>query len=448
MEHTNRDSVKSDIMNKILRASIFYLIPIYLLSLLRIVSIGWQNIYLLHTVFLLTVFFLFVYRKRLSLYVKIHCYSVMFIVIAITGLVKFGFSGSFYFCFLPVLINGILLGKKYAYIYVTATAVTFSAVGGVIVYKLITPKIDLNAYQQSFFSWMMLVLAVVFICYVIVIVSSEMYQYYKNALCELKDIKDTLEIQVNKRTEDLESALLNLKSAQTKLVQSEKMASMGTLTSGIAHEINNPLNFIHGGYLGLKDKFDNELIDEKPEVENLLNAINIGIIRTTRIVSSLNQLSSATNNDELCEIDAIVDNCLLMLQNRLINKVVVNKKTLTDKATICGNVGQIHQVFMHVITNAEQAIKKKGNIDITIEKVGSSIVVTIADNGEGIKEEHLPKIIEPFFTTKPPNMGVGLGLSITYNIIKEHKGQLDFKSQTNTGTSVEITLPINLELCS
>lgn len=258
---------------------------------------------------------------------------------------------------------------------------------------------------------------------------------------ELENHQNKLKELVDERTKELNTALNNLKSTQSQLVQSEKMASLATLTSGVAHEINNPLNFIQGGNLGLEKIFNNELKQEKPKVKNLLDAINIGVLRISKIVSSLKQLSSNNKNNEVCNISTVIDNCLLMLQNRLKNKITINKEMAIDEALVSGNIGDLHQMFANIITNAEQAIANKGHIDILINRNNSYIVIDINDNGIGIEKHNLKKITEPFFTTKSPNLGTGLGLSISHNIIKKHGGFIEFKSEIKKGTNVQIRLP-------
>jgi signal transduction histidine kinase len=271
---------------------------------------------------------------------------------------------------------------------------------------------------------------------------------------ELKASQEEL-IQLNEElssTNDLLSyknsalnlALAELKSTQLQLVQSEKMASIGILTAGIAHEINNPLNFIQGGILAVEDYVNNNLEEHLQELNPLLTAIITGINRTNNIIRSLNEFNrKVDNNSEFCDLHKIINNCLAILNNKLKDKVIVNKKYSKRDVVVIGNEGRLHQAFLNILINAEQAIETKGEISIKTELIASEnkVKVVISDNGCGIKQEILPRINEPFFTTKEPGKGTGLGLSIVYNIIKEHKGSINYLSEEGKGTSVIISLP-------
>jgi signal transduction histidine kinase len=133
----------------------------------------------------------------------------------------------------------------------------------------------------------------------------------------------------------------------------------------------------------------------------------------------------------------------MMLYGKLNPDIQIKKAYFKDGLTVKGNVGKLHQAFTNILLNSIQAIEDKGVITITTKKHRTNAVIDISDTGRGIKKEHLPRITDPFFTTKDPNKGTGLGLSITYTIIKEHRGQLEFESQLNRGTTVKVTLPHN-----
>jgi len=247
---------------------------------------------------------------------------------------------------------------------------------------------------------------------------------------------------VLKQKEELEASLENLKSVQLKLIQAERMASLGVLTAGVAHEINNPLNFIMGSYLGLEYFFTNTDPDCKEQVALYLNGLKTGIERVKEIVHGLNQFSSDNDTyNEECDIHSIIDNCIMILYGKLNPDIQIKKTYYKDELKVLGNVGKLHQAFTNILLNSIQAIEDKGVITITTKKQRSNAVIDISDTGKGIKKEYLPRITDPFFTTKDPNKGTGLGLSITYTIIKEHRGHLEFESQLDKGTTVKVTLP-------
>jgi len=257
---------------------------------------------------------------------------------------------------------------------------------------------------------------------------------------ELQATNDDLSLQ----KDELLNTLNLLQRTQEQLIQSEKMASLGVLTAGISHEVNNPLNFIMGGYLGLENYFNETGEFRDAKIRILLNSIQTGIDRVSDIINGLNQFSR--NNETLmenCDIHAIINNCLVMLNNQLKNRIEVQKKINNLTISVLGNVGKLHQVFLNVLSNSIQAIEQEGVISISTFKRQNTIVIEISDSGCGINEENIVKITDPFFTTKDPGKGTGLGLSIAYNIIQDHKGTIEFQSKINLGTTVRISLPGN-----
>lgn len=247
---------------------------------------------------------------------------------------------------------------------------------------------------------------------------------------------------INSQNNELKSTMSELQNAQAQLVQSEKMASLGLLTAGIAHEMNNPLNFIMGGYLGLKKYLNsNSISDEKIDI--ILNSIKTGIDRAENIIRILNQFSEEKNvYNEDCDIHTIVENCLLVLNSTFKNKVVIEKKFYEKPIMVKGNIGKLHQLFINLLNNANDAIREDGKIIISTEIKEKKLFLRIIDSGIGIAEKNMAKITEPFFTTKHTGNGNGLGLFICYRIVKEHGGKLLFESKEEKGTTVTISLPL------
>ncbi|MFZ5939593.1 MAG: YfiR/HmsC family protein [Bacteroidota bacterium] len=248
---------------------------------------------------------------------------------------------------------------------------------------------------------------------------------------------------IREQNSELKATLENLKEAQGKLFLAEKMASLGILTAGVAHEINNPLNYIMGAYVGL-DKFYREKSMERNEqtVGLLLESLKTGLDRASGIVRGLNQFSRDTVNlDENCQINSILDNCISMLNNQLSHRITLEKHYTVQELWVKGNVGNLHQVFLNIILNAIQAIEDKGTITVRTSTNKNMVMIEVEDTGCGISSEHLARITDPFFTTKEPGKGTGLGLSITYNIIQEHGGTISFESVQGAGTKVKIRLP-------
>lgn len=255
---------------------------------------------------------------------------------------------------------------------------------------------------------------------------------------ELNAKNETISDQNNQ----LSQALNELNATRDQLIHAEKMASLSTLTSGIAHEINNPLNFIAGGLTGLERYFSKTDVEQEKNINLFLSAIKTGMQKTEKIVSAMHQLNRQNSKyTDQCNINEILMNCIEILQTSNTHNVNFETKLCSKSPIIRGNIGELHQVFVNIITNAIQSITNQGTISITTFAKESSIEITIKDTGCGIPKDILTKITDPFFTTKTPQEGVGLGLSVADNIIRSHQGQLTISSEINKGTTVIVTLP-------
>ena len=251
---------------------------------------------------------------------------------------------------------------------------------------------------------------------------------------------------IEKKNVELGDALKDLRETQIQLLQVEKMASLGILTAGVAHEINNPLNYLMGSFISLTDYFEKFESSDKENTDVLLNSIQVGIERISTIVKGLNQFSRNVDSlDEACDIHSIIENCLVMLHNEIKHKGEIVKEYSNEHIVVKGNIGKLHQVFLNLISNAIHAILNKGTIWIKTNISGNNVEIEIVDDGIGINEQDILKITDPFYTTKSPGEGTGLGLFISKSIIVEHKGTLAFKSVVNQGTTAITTLPLKKE---
>jgi len=287
----------------------------------------------------------------------------------------------------------------------------------------------------------------------------------------------TLELQSSYN--NLEVALKDLKEAQSQLVDSEKMAGLGQLTAGIAHEINNPINFVTSNIKPLELDIDelNEVIQMyesldldgdlneqltaietfkkridinfvRDEIKSLLSGIGEGAKRTAEIIRSLKNFSRLDENDtKPVDLNEGLDSTLVLVRSTFPSNLNITKNYGNIPKVEC-LPGKINQVFMNLISNAIQAIKGKGTTEENEELIistwheGDHVKISIKDTGPGMTEEVKQKIFEPFFTTKDVGEGTGLGLSIVFRIIENHNGQIDVLTNLNQGTEFIITLPL------
>ncbi len=289
---------------------------------------------------------------------------------------------------------------------------------------------------------------------------------------KLQKTNRLLEQKVTERTLQLEQSLDELKAAQSQLIQSEKMASLGDLTAGIAHEIQNPLNFVNNFSevnAELTDELKEELDKTKLSAEERLpidritddiksneEKINFHGKRADSIVKGMLQHSRNSNGQrELTDINQLADEYLRLAFHGLRAKdKSFNANMKTDFDPRVGSLNVVPQdlgrVFLNLITNAFYAVAEKnkqanGNYEPTVfvstKKMESKVEIVVKDNGNGIPQKVIDKIFQPFFTTKPTGQGTGLGLSLSYDIVKAHGGEIKVNSNENTGAEFVVSLP-------
>lgn len=263
-----------------------------------------------------------------------------------------------------------------------------------------------------------------------------------------------------------------LADTQAQLMQSEKMASIGQLAAGVAHEINNPIGFVHSN-LGTLEKYVEDLFkvmtacelagtDQhkreavellkkqidfaylRDDIPALLRESKDGIRRVKEIVQNLKDFSYADTSPDMqwADLHAGLDSTLNIVWNEIKYKATVTKD-YGDIPQIQCRPSELNQVFMNLLVNAAQAITTKGEITIRTSRVEDAVKVEISDTGKGISPEHLSRIFDPFFTTKPMGTGTGLGLALSYGIVRKHRGRIEVGSTPGIGTTFEIWLPID-----
>ena len=299
---------------------------------------------------------------------------------------------------------------------------------------------------------------------------------------KLKTAYEGLEQRVQERTRELSEALKHLKESETQLIQSEKMAALGQMVAGVAHEINTPLAYVKNSLGAVAGKLPdiNTVIVNCEKLLTLLQAganadpnqlaqqfatvsaqiaqlqqqrvlaelgglVNDGLYGTGQMAEIVGNLKDFSRLDRSKVTSFNLNdglNSTLLLAKHLLKSVTVNKQFGDIPAVTC-SPSQINQVFLNLVTNAVQAMESgKGTIALTTRRDGDGIAVEIADNGKGIPPDVLPKIFDPFFTTKEAGKGTGLGLSISYKIVQQHGGRINVTSQPGAGTKFTVWLPL------
>ena len=301
-----------------------------------------------------------------------------------------------------------------------------------------------------------------------------------------------LEERVRDRTADLEEVNANmrttleeLQSAQQQLVQSEKLASIGQLTAGIAHELNNPINFVSSSAQSLRRDFEdlNAIIDlvkamdpaaddldeqvngvkeklsqldiefTQQEIEELLNGIEDGTVRTSEIVKGLRIFSRMDGDNFIqAQLNELIESTLIVLRSNFKDAAVLQLDLGEEMPPVMCQPGRLNQVFMNIITNAIQAMESLGRdaeenvLSIAtdrVESIGQAWAeVRIKDAGPGMSEAVKSQIFDPFFTTKPVGEGTGLGLSIVMGILRDHNAEVEVESEEGVGTEFIIRFPL------
>ncbi|MCP4650971.1 MAG: HAMP domain-containing protein [PVC group bacterium] len=268
---------------------------------------------------------------------------------------------------------------------------------------------------------------------------NQMSDELKKSKEQIEDFNLGLQEKVDKATKELEEK-------QAQLIESERMASLGVLSSGIAHEINNPLGVILGhAQMLLKELKTRGDLEDAQEAEKLLNTIEEYARRCTHIVRSLLQFAKKREMQfSETDVSSTVSNALMFAEGRLNKKEIkVGKHLASDLPPVLADAIHLEQVFINIIFNAEQSMNQGSKLDVSIElEKGEEIVVAFQDEGEGVSEENIKKIFDPFFSTREPGEGVGLGLSISYGIIKAHGGDINIESEVGKGTRVSVRLPV------
>lgn len=279
--------------------------------------------------------------------------------------------------------------------------------------------------------------------------------------------------QIKNSLIEVQNAYSELKKAQARILQQEKMASIGQLAAGVAHEINNPMGFIASNIRTLEKYFGKlmEFISAQSDAISQLNSnkpvefVDIkraylkidfvikdsadlfietlqGAERVKKIVQDLKNFSNVDAADEsLSNINSGIEDTLSILSNEFREGITVHKELGIIPKTVC-SLGQLNQVFVNILLNAVQSIESKGEITVKTLCNDGNICILFSDTGSGIPNENIPKIFDPFFTTKAVGKGQGLGLTVAYDIVKKHGGDITVESEAGKGSTFTVSIPV------
>ncbi len=296
--------------------------------------------------------------------------------------------------------------------------------------------------------------------------------------CYSDDFKSTLAIAANQFTgivqktstermlstnySQLKKTLKLLKKTQQQLIHNEKMVSLGQLAAGVAHEINNPLSYLSSNLETLQDYItqyesiiDKNVTDDannspdfdelnflKEDSKDLLSACLNGVKRVADIVTNLKQFSKKAGSEfSPTNLIEVIDDSLAIVTNKIKYKYDVNINHGSDNLIVEGNFGQLQQVFVNLFINAIDAMPEKGVLSIQTSRSDNEAIITVKDNGIGMKNDTITRIFEPFYTTKDDSKGTGLGLSVSYAIITKHNATITVNSSVGKGTTFTLTFP-------
>jgi signal transduction histidine kinase/DNA-binding NarL/FixJ family response regulator len=260
-------------------------------------------------------------------------------------------------------------------------------------------------------------------------------------------------VQANR---ELEAANWELRETHSQLIQTEKMASLGQLVAGIAHEINNPLAFVMNNLFTIEQGIDLIAPEAEPhlndisqgklrKVRNRLREMKEGLDRVKALVLNLRTFSRLDEGEfKTIDVGESIDSVLLLLHHKMIGRIQVETQHGPERTLYCHG-GRLNQVFMNLIGNAMDSIAGEGEIQIATGREGEFFFISVKDTGKGIPEGIRTRIFDPFFTTKPVGKGTGLGLSISYGIVQDHQGLIEVRSTEGIGSEFIVKIPRDLE---
>ncbi len=439
-------------VNKVLVGMLLLVITGLPASLIRWIDTGFLPIYAVQICLSLVIIYANLFKDVVSLNFKGFLITSSFMLIGLSSVYTFGLSGlgALYACVCGYFSN-LLWGSKLAIKVTTIYILLLCIIAFLYINNLLAPSVDLNIYILSIPSWLINIISLIMITFILIGPTEDFIKQHERLVHE-----------ISKKNKDIITT-------QKQLIQSSKMASLGTLTAGMAHEINNPTNFAHAAVYMMQDEIVNiktflkELAggnNAEPEVlasfddkfeklSELTKTATEGTIRIKTIVEDLRTFARLDDaKQEKVHLSDLINSTLNLVQTQY-DLVVIEKQCNYDPLFLCFP-SQLKQVFMNIIVNSCQAIDSKnssvskfeGKVVIRTEQIENKLVMTFEDNGCGMGEQILNRIFEPFFTTKSVGSGTGLGMAISFGIIDEHSGRIEVKSTEDVGTKTTIIFDV------
>ncbi len=355
---------------------------------------------------------------------------------------------SFYYAGLNIILLGMGLLTPWAYVQNLVVSVFVVVMYLLISLVLRTPTTESYGYIMNNVTFLILT--------GVLVVSGSV----ANARLRLREFRLRWDLDISRnqvqeknvtldhQNKELADTIQKLTEAESQLVQSEKMASLGRMSAGIIHEINNPLNFATTGLFTLRKKAKHVAPEQQEEYNDILKDVEEGVSRVKNIVSDLRMFTHPnTDNLDKVDVNEVVTSALRFLSNEMKDKVVIEQK-LAEGQLVHANKNKLIHVFVNLFQNSLDALKSKPftNGDrptIWIESVDSNdaVALLVRDNGPGITSEHMDKIFDPFYTTKDVGEGMGLGLSICYRIMQEAKGRITVRTEPGKLCEFKLEFP-------
>ncbi|MBF0302579.1 MAG: hypothetical protein HQK73_06025 [Desulfamplus sp.] len=446
------ESARDIVSSRMFMFFTFMTFPVLLISVSRTFETGWQPIFYLHTVFYFITVVIALFRRCLSITFRAVTMLIVMLVLGVADLLQYGLCGmGFLFLSIFCLNTPIMFGKKWG---VTALCISIFSIALTAILSLngtLSPSFDIAVYVNAPTSWLTAISVFSIFVALSVIGMARANEKQLNSIDSLErseTLHRNLLIEYKQAEEERKKAEEDRKKIEAQLRQSHKMESIGTLAGGIAHDFNNILSAV----IGYSEMTLYE-VEKGSVAEYNIQQISKAGKRAKELVNQI--LTFARKTDETkspVTVGGIASEVLALLRSSFPPSINLETSINTNLIVI-GNAIQLHQVFMNLCTNAFHAIENIDGIinvdvsDITIcadnnpLPAGDYVCIRVSDTGSGMPPDIIPFIFEPYFTTKAPDKGTGMGLSVVHGIVKKHGGEIIVQSEHGKGATFTVYLP-------